>query len=140
MDAVSPPSPFYRVALKALIFDDQGRLLLTQKRTGGWEVPGGGWEHGEDLEMCLRREIQEEIGVTLSSLGPIEWTYRGRNRKGYMALRLVVRAELSSHEFVPGDDMAAAQFFTRDELTQLDMPPDEAVIKEHLDKVWPTVA
>ncbi|MEW6158651.1 MAG: (deoxy)nucleoside triphosphate pyrophosphohydrolase [Verrucomicrobiota bacterium] len=53
-----------------LIFN-QGRLLITQRRTedhlgGLWEFPGGKRECDESFEVCLRRELREELGVEVA--------------------------------------------------------------------------
>ena len=55
------------VAAVALI-DPDGRVLLAQrpahKAMGGlWEFPGGKVEPGETPEICLMREIEEELGI-----------------------------------------------------------------------------
>ncbi|MEO6900235.1 MAG: NUDIX domain-containing protein [Mycobacteriaceae bacterium] len=48
---------------------DRPRRLLAARRTapeslaGGWEVPGGKVEPGEDPACALHREIAEELGV-----------------------------------------------------------------------------
>ena len=131
------PSPFYRVAVKALVKDDQQRLLVVQSDDELWELPGGGWEHGESLEECLSREFLEELNVTVAEIGPVEFFYRGRNPKGYMALRAVVKAKLSSHDFRPDDDMIAAKFVTKKEFLSLPMAPDEAAAKPYADQIWP---
>jgi ADP-ribose pyrophosphatase YjhB (NUDIX family) len=129
-------SPFYRVAIKAIIIDNKQRLLVTQTRDEAWELPGGGWEHGETFEDCVWREIKEELGVAVATVGDIMFTYRGINRRGYVALRLVVPVELVNYEFIPGIDMQSAKFVSHNELVALRMTPDEEPIKKLVDKIW----
>ncbi|AOW12298.1 7,8-dihydro-8-oxoguanine-triphosphatase [Hydrogenophaga crassostreae] len=57
------------VAVGVLI-DKSGRFLLTSRPPGKayagyWEFPGGKLEVGESVEQALRRELQEEIGITI---------------------------------------------------------------------------
>ena len=61
------------VAVGVLI-DTQGRFLLTSRPVGKvyaghWEFPGGKVEPGETVEQALRRELHEELGITI---GPVE--------------------------------------------------------------------
>jgi len=52
----------------AVIRDAAGRLLTVRKRrTQRFMLPGGKREPGEDDVAALRRELAEEIGVTLVS-------------------------------------------------------------------------
>ena len=62
------------VAVGVLI-DAQGRFLLTSRPPGKvyagyWEFPGGKLEASETVEQALRRELQEEIGVTIGAVEP----------------------------------------------------------------------
>lgn len=61
------------VAVGVLI-DREGRFLLTSRPDGKpyagyWEFPGGKLEAGETVEQALRRELHEELGITI---GPAE--------------------------------------------------------------------
>ena len=61
------------VAVGVLI-DAEGRFLLTSRPegkvyAGWWEFPGGKLEAGESVETALRRELHEELGITI---GPAE--------------------------------------------------------------------
>jgi 8-oxo-dGTP diphosphatase len=62
------------VAVGVLI-DREGRFLLTTRPpskvyAGYWEFPGGKFEPGETLEHALRRELQEELGITIGPPQP----------------------------------------------------------------------
>lgn len=62
------------VAVGVLIQPD-GRFLLTSRPPGKvyegyWEFPGGKLEPGESVEQALRRELQEEIGLTIGAVHP----------------------------------------------------------------------
>ena len=62
------------VAVGVLIRPD-GQFLLTSRPPGKvyeghWEFPGGKLEPGESVEQALRRELKEEIGVTLNAVHP----------------------------------------------------------------------
>ena len=66
--------PLTHVAVGILIADD-GRVLLTSRPVGKvyagfWEFPGGKLEAGESVEQALRRELHEEIGVTIGDARP----------------------------------------------------------------------
>lgn len=66
--------PVTDVAVGVLIAPD-GQFLLTTRPPGKvyagyWEFPGGKLEAGETVAQALRRELQEEIGVTVGEVHP----------------------------------------------------------------------
>lgn len=63
-----------RVDVMAAVIDRDGKLLLCQrpehKRYGGlWEFPGGKVEPGESRLEAVRRELAEELGIEVLSVG-----------------------------------------------------------------------
>jgi 8-oxo-dGTP diphosphatase len=72
--AGGPQRPVTAVAVGVLI-NAQGQFLLTTRPPGKayagyWEFPGGKVEAGESIEQALRRELQEEIGLTIGPVLP----------------------------------------------------------------------
>ena len=55
--------------------DASGRVLIAQRprgrhMAGRWEFPGGKLEPGETVEAALRRELHEELGITICAAEP----------------------------------------------------------------------
>ena len=72
--APGPESALVDVAVGVLI-DADGRFLLTSRPAGKvyagwWEFPGGKLEGGETVEAALRRELHEELGITIAAAEP----------------------------------------------------------------------
>lgn len=64
-----------RIATYGICRDGEGRLLLVRASPslmlqGRWFLPGGGVQHGEHPPESLRREIEEESGLTVA-VGPL---------------------------------------------------------------------
>ena len=59
--------PRFRAAVAALIFDEQGQILLFKHtyRKFEWGVPAGGLEHCEQPIDAVQREFLEETGMKL---------------------------------------------------------------------------
>ncbi len=52
----------FRVSLKAVIFNDDGHVLVVKERgRDWWDIPGGGLDHGETIKEALARELHEEV-------------------------------------------------------------------------------
>jgi ADP-ribose pyrophosphatase YjhB (NUDIX family)/GNAT superfamily N-acetyltransferase len=76
----SPPDPGgrpvrHRSTARALVIDDQHRLLLTHNRFPGndhWALPGGGLRDEESPATAAGRELTEETGLKINNLdGPV---------------------------------------------------------------------
>ena len=69
LSAIQAERAVVDVAVGVLLQAD-GHFLLTSRPEGKvyaayWEFPGGKLEAGESVEQALRRELQEELGITI---------------------------------------------------------------------------
>lgn len=65
-----------RLAARALILDPDDHVLLVRfefPTASVWALPGGGLDEGETVEVGLRRELHEELGLVDVELGPHIW-------------------------------------------------------------------
>jgi 8-oxo-dGTP diphosphatase len=65
------PRKHVEVAVGVLIRADDALLLTSRPEgkpcAGYWEFPGGKLEQGESVEQALRRELVEELGITIGA-------------------------------------------------------------------------
>lgn len=66
---------FNGMRVAAAVIHKNKKILIQQRKKGThlagyWEFPGGKIEPGEDARACLKREIQEELGVEVSVRPP----------------------------------------------------------------------
>ena len=110
----------------ALVFR-KSKLLITQRyadaHLGGlWEFPGGKREPNETFEVCLRRELREELGIEVAVGELVEslthaypektvhlmfyrcqWTEQEPQTLGCSAFKWVTAGELTDYAFPAAD-------------------------------------
>ncbi len=109
----------------ALVRDDAGRYLITQRRSGShlaglWEFPGGKREPGESLETALRRELTEELSarfVVGEKVDTVQWEYPDRT-----VVIHFYRCRLESGTIEPREAQTMA-WVAPERLAELDFPP-----------------
>lgn len=127
---------FYRVSIKGIVIDDEGRVLLSKEDSGMWEMLGGGLDHGEDPTTCLRREIREETGLTVTyiSESPRYFITAPRlNADTYIA-NVIYEINLQDLNFTPSDECQELRFFTPSEMREVELFPNVKQLLELLEK------
>jgi 8-oxo-dGTP diphosphatase len=84
------------VGIAAAARTPDGRwLLIRRSDTGGWALPGGTLEWGETLRTALERELREETGATVHSLGRLVGVYSAPARDPrFHAVTILVEASV----------------------------------------------
>ena len=127
------PTPV-RAALA--VVSRRGRYLICQRRAdaflgGYWEFPGGKREPGESWEACIRRELKEELGVSVTALKP--WASLRHRYKAASIMFKVFRCRLARGTPRPLDAQAL-RWVTPDQLRRYRFPPANRPLLEKLSK------
>ena len=66
-DISAPGQQGFRANVAAAVVDGRGHILLARRTDGGgWQLPQGGMQQGENPEEAMFRELQEELGLVPS--------------------------------------------------------------------------
>lgn len=105
------PNTFYRVSVKALVKNTEGKVLVLKENQDTWSLPGGGLDHGEDPVTGVKRELKEELNIELvGEIVPccIKTFYLESKQTWLMWVVFAVKAEVHSLEL--GEGVTAAQY------------------------------
>ncbi|GHO77442.1 hypothetical protein KSD_52130 [Ktedonobacter sp. SOSP1-85] len=105
----------YIVGTSAVIFNEQGQILLLRHRfwrEGSWGLPGGYAEHGESLEETVCREVREETGyeVEIERVLRLVSGYKLRLEVSFVGRLVGGERRLDAREIIE------ARFFAPDDL------------------------
>ncbi|MCX8158000.1 MAG: 8-oxo-dGTP diphosphatase MutT [Verrucomicrobiae bacterium] len=126
--------PGQRIEVAAGLIFRHGRLLVAQRRAedhlgGTWEFPGGKREAGESFEMCLARELREELGVEVQ-VGELVETVDHDYPEKQVHLRFFLCRILHGDPQPLG--CAALAWITPEEMAHYPFPPADARLLEKL--------
>ncbi len=120
---------FYRVSIKGVI-QIEGKIVLSREHgSKRWDLPGGGVEHYEDPIYAFKREIKEELGVSVDKFdeGNLQawFTYDTDPDWDRPIVYLVARAGIS--DIPQAEEGVDVGYFTVDELA-------DVALEKHLEK------
>jgi 8-oxo-dGTP diphosphatase len=118
MDENNTPNAYYRVSIKALILDNTGKkFAVILEDNGNWELPGGGLDHGESIEDCLKRELKEEMGLIVNEIYPNPlYTMVGKNMNDSWSINIVFKIKVRDLNFTPTDECLELRFIAPEEI------------------------
>lgn len=140
------PTP--KSAVRALVFDQQGRLLLVREMTDGLWAPPGGWaDLDESPSAMVVREVREESGYEVRPTKLLAVVHRATHAPSpvlWDSYTLFIRCELvGGAPKSDGLETDQVGFFSRDNLPPLSVSRVQAAhiqrMFDHYDNPdWPT--
>jgi len=136
----------FLVGVLAVIFDEQGRVLLvehTYRPDYPWGLPGGWLKRGEGAAEAIERELLEETGFVVRATRPLLVGGDGERPR----LDLVFSCAYESGTFRPSAEVSEARFFAPGDLpaemepylrtiVTLALPSTGAAERERLINSW----
>lgn len=116
----------FGLAVRAVIFDAQGRCLLIRRSgaskhfAGCWEWPGGKVDAGEDFIAALHRELAEETGLAMRITGLAGAT--AFEMSALHVVMLCMEAEVTGGTFRLSDEHDAAEWVPLAEFPDWSLP------------------
>jgi len=109
--------PKFRAAVAAMIFDEQGRILLFRHtyRKFEWGIPAGGLEYGEQPEKAIVREFFEETGMQIK----VEKLLLAESSKEDHNISLIYLCEITSGTFKESNEISEMKYFEVNKLPKM---------------------
>lgn len=111
-----------KVGVEAFIVKGKQLLLGKRKNVAGegtWALPGGHLEQGETLSGCLRRELGEELGISVKSEKLVAIDNNPHNIGGhYMHIGFLVDGYEGDIQLKEPDKCEEWKFFDMEDLPQ----------------------
>ncbi|MDD2907135.1 MAG: NUDIX hydrolase [Candidatus Gracilibacteria bacterium] len=114
---------WYRISVKALIYNEKGDFLLTKENNGTWDIPGGGLDHGENFDVCIKRELQEEMGLEVIWIDKnpkyFITAHKPESKTRPWLANIFYEVKVKDLNFTPSDECVEIGFFNKDNINTI---------------------
>ncbi|MBT3315926.1 MAG: NUDIX hydrolase [Anaerolineae bacterium] len=120
--------PKYMVAVAAIVFDKNGKVLLgkhTYRKCCSWGILAGNLEYGEDPKNAIVRELREETGLEIR----VEQLLKAVSAKEDHHISLIYACKIVDGVFQPSAEISAIEYFSPDELPKM-LSTEKALIQQ----------
>ncbi|MBP6881285.1 MAG: NUDIX hydrolase [Candidatus Pacebacteria bacterium] len=128
---------FYRISIKALILSEtRDKFLIAKKENSVWVFPGGKLNWGETPHECLRREIQEEMGLEVLWIAdnPANFLTGQTLHHGTWIANVLYETRLEHLNFTPSDECTEIRFVNAADIAELTVFPTVAKLAEQFNR------
>jgi ADP-ribose pyrophosphatase YjhB (NUDIX family) len=123
--------PKFLTAVSALVFDEQGRILLFKHtyRKLAWGIPAGGLEFREQPKDAIVREFFEETGMTVE----VQRLLLADSSRAFRHVSLVYLCRIIGGEFRESHEISEIRYFDVDNLPPMLFDEKDLIRSVHKD-------
>jgi ADP-ribose pyrophosphatase YjhB (NUDIX family) len=125
-----------KIDVRAAVFRGDELLLVKERATGFWTLPGGFADIGESAAEAIAREVREESGYTVRPTRLLALYDRARHDHipvWFYCYKAFFECELLGGEAAGSMETTDVGFFVRDALPEIDTG---RVTSHQLDRMW----
>lgn len=121
------PNWFYRTSAKALILNEEKKFLLAREEKW-WELPWWGLEYWENPQDWIKRELAEEMGITVKNVGETPSYFLTTQKKnGVRIANIIYETSVDLNDllkFKPSDECLELKFFDIEQAKKEELFPN----------------
>jgi ADP-ribose pyrophosphatase YjhB (NUDIX family) len=123
--------PRFRVAVAAMIFDEQGRVLLFKHtyRKFEWGIPAGSLEHREQPERAIVREVFEETSMQVD----VQKLLLAESSRDDHHISLIYLCRIVSGEFRESNEISEIRYFALNDFPKRMLSAEKELIRRVAD-------
>lgn len=116
---------WYRISVKALIYNDKWDFLLCKENNWTWDLPWGWLDHNETPINCLKRELQEEMWLVSKNIDkkPLYFitAHKPTSKTRPWIANICYKTEVENLGFIKSDECVEIWFFDIEDAKKLNL-------------------
>jgi NAD+ diphosphatase len=118
-----------------MFYDEDGRILLGRRsrapHLGKLNLPGGFVDPNETLEVAIKREIHEELGLSRGEYAPLVYASSSvRQHTGRQTIVVIYTSHIGHRDFAPNDEVSEFVWIKPE-----DLKPDDTTLPIEYDHI-----
>ena len=128
---------WYRVSVKAIIYNNKWEFLLCKESNWTWDLPWGWLDHGENPTTCLKRELLEEMWLKITNIDdkPLYFitAHKPKSKTRPWVANICYKTEVENLNFTPSDECIEIWFFNDETARKLNLLVN---VNEVINEMW----
>ena len=125
----------YRISIKALIYNKKWEFLLCKEKKWIWDFPGGWLDHWESVDICLKRELKEEMWLEILNIDKkpkyFITAHKPNSKTRPWISNVFYEIQVNNLDFTPSDECIEVWFFNFESAWKLNIVANvEEFLKE----------